>query len=161
DDLAGSAIQSTKPIGMFGGQQCMNIDSQACDSAHQQIPPVKALGSEYVGVRYRSRIDMQDEPAAWRVVGAVDGTQLTWDPSVPTGAPITLALGQDVRFRSPGPFVVKSQDDKHPFYIASYMTGGFAYMNRGDPEMVSVIPPAQYLGHYVFFTDPTYPETNL
>ena len=32
---------------------------------------------------------------------------------------------------------------------------------RGDPEFVNVIPPAQYLGKYVFFTDPTYPETDL
>jgi len=32
---------------------------------------------------------------------------------------------------------------------------------RGDPEFVNVIPPAQFLSSYVFFTDPTYPETNL
>jgi hypothetical protein len=32
---------------------------------------------------------------------------------------------------------------------------------RGDPEFVNVVPPAQYLKDYVFFTDPTYPETNL
>jgi hypothetical protein len=41
------------------------------------------------------------------------------------------------------------------------MTGGAAYLNRGDPEFVNVIPSAQYLDDYVFFTDPTYPETNL
>ena len=32
---------------------------------------------------------------------------------------------------------------------------------RGDPEFVNVIPPGEYLSSYVFFTDPTYPETNL
>jgi hypothetical protein len=26
---------------------------------------------------------------------------------------------------------------------------------------LNVVPPAQYLPHYTFFTDPTYPETNL
>ncbi len=26
----------------------------------------------------------------------------------------------------------------------------------GDPEFVNVIPPAQYLSSYIFFTDPTY-----
>jgi hypothetical protein len=41
------------------------------------------------------------------------------------------------------------------------MTGGGAFMNRGDPEFVNVIPAAQFLNEYVFFTDPTYPETNL
>ena len=32
---------------------------------------------------------------------------------------------------------------------------------QGDPEFVNVIPPAEYLSSYVFFTDPTYPETDL
>jgi hypothetical protein len=161
EDLVGSAIQSTKPIGMFGGQSCFNIDACCCDSVHQQIAPVRALGNEYVGVRYRSRIDNQNEASAWRIVGAVDGTTLTWQPTTPMGAPTSLKKGQEARFETPGPFVVKSQDDKHPFYLAQYMTGGGGYMNRGDPEMVTVIPPAQYLNYYVFFTDPTYPETNL
>jgi hypothetical protein len=72
-----------------------------------------------------------------------------------------------VMFNASGPFVVKAQDDKHPFFFASYMTGcqvpgqvppeGCA----GDPEFVNVIPPEQYLASYVFFTDPTYPDTNL
>ncbi len=32
---------------------------------------------------------------------------------------------------------------------------------RGDPEFVNVVLPDQYLAAYTFFTDPTYPETNL
>ena len=32
---------------------------------------------------------------------------------------------------------------------------------RGDPEFINVIPLEQYLAKYTFFTDPTYPETNL
>jgi hypothetical protein len=39
-------------------------------------------------------------------------------------------------------------------------TGGKAD-GRGDAEFVNVIPPGEYLNRYVFFTDPTYPETNL
>jgi hypothetical protein len=31
----------------------------------------------------------------------------------------------------------------------------------GDPDFVYDVPPAQYLSDYVFFTDPTYPETDL
>jgi hypothetical protein len=41
------------------------------------------------------------------------------------------------------------------------MTGGQPFNGEGDPDWVNVIPPQQYLGHYVLFTDPTYPETNL
>ena len=47
---------------------------------HQQIPPVKALGHEYVAVRYRNRLSTLDEAPPWRIVGAVDGTTLTYDP---------------------------------------------------------------------------------
>jgi len=31
----------------------------------------------------------------------------------------------------------------------------------GDEEYVNMLPPAQFLQSYVFFTDPTYPTTNL
>jgi hypothetical protein len=167
-ELIGSPIQSDKPIGVWGGESCLSVDVDqvACDSAHQQIPPVRALGNEYVGVRYRNRFDGQEESPPWRMVGAVDGTTLTWEPSPPPGAPTTLGVGQVAEFRSGGPFIVKSQDVDHPFYMSAYMTG-CGEQNpsfddcRGDPEFVNVIPPQQYLGSYVFFTDPTYPETNL
>jgi len=66
-----------------------------------------------------------------------------------------------VEIDSAGPFVVRSQDAAHPFYFASYMTGGDPFDGDGDPEYVSVVPAAQYLPRYTFFTDPTYPETNL
>jgi hypothetical protein len=167
-ELIGSPIQATKPIGLWAGASCLNIDVDkfACDSSHQQIPPVKALGNEYVAVRYRNRFDGQEEAPPWRIVGAVDGTVLTYDPAPPAGAPPTLNSGTVGEFRAAGPFTVRSQDKDHPFYMAAHMTGceevnPDATDCRGDPEFVNVIPPAQYLPSYVFFTDPTYPETNL
>ena len=56
---------------------------------------------------------------------------------------------------------MKSQDDSHPFYLAAHMTGGQVANGLGDPETVNVAPPAQYLSKYIFFTDPTYSDTNL
>ncbi len=170
--LEGSVIQSNVPVGVWGGMSALGIEACCDDSAHQQIPPVRALGSEYVGVRYRNRYDGKEESPPWRMVGAVDGTTLTWEPSAPAGAPLSLALGQVAQFNSAGPFVVKSQDDQHPFYISAHMTGAGLYDpqqadpnatadGRGDAEFVNVIPPGEFLGRYVFFTDPTYPETNL
>ncbi|MBI4699679.1 MAG: IgGFc-binding protein [Deltaproteobacteria bacterium] len=163
-ELTGSPVQSSRPIGMWGGASCMNVpvSETACDSAHQQIPPVKALGSQYVGVRYRNRTNAQgEETPPWRVVGAVNDTKLTWIPATPPGAPTGLDLGKVYEFASAGPFVVKSQDASHPFYIAQYMTGGQKFNHEGDPEWVNIVPVDQYLDKYVFFTDPTYPETNL
>jgi hypothetical protein len=45
--------------------------------------------------------------------------------------------------------------------MAAHMTGGDAFEGLGDPETVNIVPPTQYLDHYVFFTDPTYSETNI
>ena len=168
EELIGSPIQSNKPIGLWGAATCLNIDVTvgACDSAHQQIPPIKALGHEYVAIRYRNRFDGKEESPPWRLVGAVTGTALTYEPSTPPGAPTSLGVGQVAEFRAPGPFTVKSQDGDHPFYMSAHMTGCQEVSQdvsdcRGDPEFVNVIPPQQYLSSYVFFTDPTYPETNL
>ncbi len=168
EELIGSAIQSNKPVGLWGAATCLSVDvdKDACDSAHQQIPPVKALGYEYVAVRYRNRFDGIEESPPWRLVGAVDGTTLAYEPGPPAGAPLALVQGQVAEFRAPGPFTVKSQDGSHPFYMSAHMTGSEEVSptkedRRGDPEFVNVIPPQQYLNSYVFFTDPTYPETNL
>ena len=34
-------------------------------------------------------------------------------------------------------------------------------LNLGDEEFTILLPPGQFLSRYVFFTDPTYPTTNL
>ena len=168
-ELTGSVILADKPVGVWGGASCMNIDvnTAACDAAHQQLFPVQTLGSEYVAVRYRDRFAGNVESTPWRIVGAVDGTTLSYSPSAPSGAPATIDEGQVVTFWTTSPFVVSSQDAQHPFYISAHMTGANTVNGntsadgRGDPEFVDVIPPAEFLSSYVFFTDPTYPETNL
>jgi hypothetical protein len=177
-ELTGSVVQSSAPIGVWGGMSGLNVNQTTCctDSAHQQIPPVRSLGHEYVGVRYRNRYTgIGDETPPWRLVGAVNGTTLTYEPAAPAGAPTTLSLGQVAEFDAAGPFVIRSQDASHPFYVAAYMNGaglfdpaeeddggsGLPEDGRGDAEFVNVIPPDEFLQSYVFFTDPTYPETNL
>lgn len=167
-DLSGTIIQSNKPIGQWAGHRCANLRLGACDGMHQQMAPIRALGFRYVAVRYRNRYDGIEEAPPWRIVGAVDGTTLTYDPPQP-GAPLAINKGQVVTFETAGPFVVSSQDNRHPFIFSSYMTGftkprdtpGIPYAAAGDPEFVNVISPDQYLASYIFFTDPTYPDTNL
>lgn len=163
EELTGSAVQSDKPIAVIGGSTLMDVPvtrTLRADGAEQMLPPVKALGSEYLAVRYRSRDKITPESVPWRVVGAVDGTTLTYDPPQ-LGAPATINARQLVEFTAPGPFVISSQGADHPFYLAQYMTGGMPYDGEGDPEFVNVISPTQFLPRYTFFTDPTYPETNL
>jgi IgGFc binding protein len=189
-ELTGSAVVADKPVAVIGGSTLMDIPvtQPRADSAEQMLPPVRALGSEYVAARYRNRAAFE-ESVPWRIVGVVDGTQLTYDPAPPAGAPAIINAQELREFNDPGPWVVRSQDANHPFYMASYMTGGCGepragpvpadagpadggvdfggcptdspLRGRGDPEFVNVVPPAQYLPRYTFFTDPTYPETNL
>jgi hypothetical protein len=171
DELTGSPMQSNKPIGVWGLSDTINIDECCADSAHQQLPPVHALGSEYAAVRYRDRVDNKPEAPPWRAIGAVDGTTLTYEPSAPQGAPSTLSLGQVATFPADAPFVVRSQDAQHPFYLSGHMTGGgndstdtmdpLSFGGNGDAEFVNVIPPDEYLSSYVLFTDHTYANTSL
>jgi hypothetical protein len=179
-EISGSVLQSDKPIAFVSGNAYMceasatSPQAGGCDSDHESIPPVSALGSEYVAAPYATRrANMQPESIPYRIVGAVDGTTLTFDPPVP-GAPATLAQGQLVDFESTKAFVVTSQDNLHPFYVGQSMPGGLGMTREGittplaggdpglgDEEFVSVVPPAQFLQKYVFFTDPTYGTTNL
>jgi hypothetical protein len=153
NDLTGSVVQSNHPIGVWGEHGCM--------------------------------VQKPLDVSMWRMVGAVNGTTLTYDPPV-SGAPTTLAAGQLVEFTTGSTFHVKAQDDQHPFYFASHRPGGdcdaahqqippvhalgseyvavpneSANYSLGGPETVNVIPPAEYLTSYDFFTDPTYGYTDL
>ena len=164
DDLTGSPIVSNKPVGVWAMATCMNIDvdDTACDAAHQEIPPVAALGHEYVAVRYRNRAS-STESVPWRIVGAVNGTNLKYSPKTPAGAPTTIGFGKLAEFWDPGPFVVQSQDDQHPFYMSAHMTGQDHQpaSGTGDPEFVNVIAAQEFLASYVFYTDVTYADTDL
>lgn len=161
-DLTGSIIQSDKPIGFMAGQPCMRAPAGVayCDHGEQMVPPVRALGNEYAGVMWRPRV--AGDQAIWHVVGAVDGTVLTWSSDV--GGPPTLNAGTVKDFTTEQPFTVKSQDADHPFMLFTYMSGSQwkSGMNGyGDADFVISVPPQQYMSEYVFFTDPTYPEANL
>jgi hypothetical protein len=163
-ELAGSVISSNNPVSVWGGHACMQIDvgNSACDSAHQELFPVRALGWEYAAVKHKDRTSFVEQPP-WRMVGVVDGTALTYSPPV-AGAPTTINKGQLVMFKGAGPFVVTSQDKDHPFYFGGHMTGQMSQgqqFGTGDPEWVNIVPPAQYMDKYIFFTDPTMGNTNL
>ena len=176
--LSGTIVNASHPVALIGGTGCFDLDAaaQACDGAHQQIPPLAAWGHEYAAVRHRPRVPKLEEPGVWQIVAAVDGTVLSYAPRAPaafakypTPAPTTLAAGQTALFWTADAFVVHSQDADHPFYVAGYMTSaGFLQglqlatpEGLGDPEFVNVVATDQYVKDYTFLTDPTYPETSL
>jgi hypothetical protein len=169
EELIGSVIKANNPIGVFGAQFLVTIDTSCCaDSEHQQIPPVRSLGNEYAAVKFKDRYAYYGlstvESVPWRIVGVVDGlTTLTWKPYMPAGAPSSLKRGQVVTFSDPGNFTVTSQDNSHPFYLGYHMTGGHSLVNAagGDPEWHNLITPAAWLSNYIFFMDPTFFHPNI
>jgi hypothetical protein len=176
-DLSGTLVHAEQDVAVFAGNRFLRLQptpGPGGDATHQQLIPVTALGHEYVAAPYATRrADLQPEVISYRLVGAFDGTILTYDPAV-AGAPGTLDRGQVADLQTSLAFRVSSQDDSHPFAAAQLMTtanleGGsrpgatdphYPPM-LGDEELVVMFPPAQFLSRYVFFTDPTYPTTSL
>ncbi len=177
EELTGSPIEASRPVGLFGGAECsfLPADVAACDMLQQQIPPLSHWGTEYAVVPYPPRIDSLSpnirEMVPYSIVGAVDGTVLTYEPSRPRNAPETIGAGQSLSFITDEVFVVRSQDSKHPFYVGTYMTGAEwnlrgengqeGTITLGDPEFVNVQAADQYLDRYIFMTDFTFPDTAL
>ncbi|MBS2015221.1 MAG: IgGFc-binding protein [Deltaproteobacteria bacterium] len=185
-DPTGSPILADKPVGVFGGASCSFLPATIgyCDITQQQIPPFGQWGSEIALVPFRPRISSLTDDGAdlrevvpYSLVGAVDGTVLSYDPERPLGAPETLRAGEVVVFSTTSLLVVRSQDSRHPFHANVYMTGsqfnggtgkpanilggGGGPRVVGDPDFVNLVPTSQFLDRYVFFTDHTYPETTL
>ena len=172
DPLSGSPITSSAPVGVFGGHQIMDVDRCCGDHGEQMLTPVSALGNEYIAAPHGQREpDDTKDPRVFHIYGTVDGTQLSYEPAG-LGA-TSLGQGGMIEIRTTQPFVVRSQDANHPFALFTYMTGAgvddttdMSYDpnfvgGRGDADFVRIVPPPQYLSHYVFFTDPTYPFTTL
>lgn len=158
--LSGSPISADKPIGVFGGHQIMSIDRCCGDHGEQMLAPVRALGYEYVAAPHADRHPASD-PRIYRIYGTVDETHLEYDP--PGAGPPTVNQGAMVEIRSMAPFTVRSQGADHPFAMFTYMSGAGdqGEGGQGDADFVRLVPPEQFLFHYVFFTDPTYPFTTL
>lgn len=167
-DLTGTRIGANKPIGVWVGHEMFAVPTDATgagDQSQTALLPVKSWGSEYVLVPYRSRrANELSEDYIYRISGAVDGTDLTYEPIRPVDAPPSISAGESVTFTTQEPFVVKSQDRDHPFMVHSYMSGAQFPVPTGalgDPEFMTVVPSEQYLGRYVFWVDPSFPNSHL
>ena len=167
EDITGSRLVSNKAVAVMGGHECFRLPANvvACDAAQQQLFPIRSWGHEHVVVPHLSRLSEGFEERYFhRIVGAVDGTLLTYEPARPTDAPKTLASGESAIFTTNGPFVVRSQDADHPIQVFTYMSSAEfspARLFDGDPEFATVVPTEQYLDHYSFFVDMNYRNSHL
>jgi hypothetical protein len=183
NDLAGSIVLANNPVSVAAGDDFFRLQpfsEPGGEATHVQIAPTSALGHDYAVSPYTTRrADLEEESIFYRIVGIVDGTTLTFDPPEPD-APSTTGQAQVSDFQVVGAFRVTSQDANHPFSIAEVMsTGNLNFdggtyrkdcatitvsgfpLTCGDEDFIPLVPPAQFLSRYVFFTDPTYSTTTL
>ncbi|MEQ9322501.1 MAG: IgGFc-binding protein [Polyangiaceae bacterium] len=180
-DPSGAILGSDHPIGVFSGHTKLEVvtatspDGGGVDSTHQQLPPVAALGAEYVAGGVVTRLtSLAPESVRYRLTGIANDTALSYEPAI-AGAPTALQQGESLELETSQRFVVRAQDDDHPFILSQYMPGamnlhrpgcdpngpivGPCYL--GDDDWVVLSPPAQFMNRYAFFADPTYATTTL
>lgn len=186
DDLSiGTAITADRPIGVFvgAGLAWMPYNVASGDQVMSQIAPVDQWGTEYAAVGHPPRRPGAEDAPLYRIVAERDDTILEYEPARPPGAPTSLGAGGLGVFRSSFPFVVRSRDAAHSFFVSVAMTGGgplcevrdagpddpgvggendVAYWHcPGDPELISVPPPSEYASRFAFTTEHQFADTFL
>ncbi len=156
-NLSGSRIVSDKPVAVFAGNVATiepNPGMCCADHLEQQMLPLVAWGDGYLATPPPSPTTAGEVvPAGYRITGSFDGTQLTYSPAPPPGAPTTINAGETIRFQTNLPFAVSSGDPDRSFALTQFLLssqalGGFA--SQGDPAMISLPASAQYQEDYIF-----------
>ena len=156
-NLSGSRVVADKPVAVFAGNVASiepNPGMCCADHLEQQMLPLVAWGDSYLATPPPSPIAAgQVVRAGYRITGSFDGTQLTYSPAPPPGAPTTINAGQTVRFESNLPFSVTSGDPDQPFAITQFLLSSQALgglNSQGDPAMISLPAAQQYQEDYIF-----------
>ncbi len=172
-DGTGFFVGADKPVAVFSGIDCTMIPElpwYACDHIEEQMLPLSAWGTHYVGARHPHRVPNlhpQPEEVFWRVIAAVDNTTITLNPPV-AGAQIQLAqVGDWFEFGTPVSFEATGNQ---PFLLVQYMSGCYNVVvdtgdpsncdqgPTGDPYMLQAVPVEQWLTQLPFLTDTSYPR---
>lgn len=179
DALIGRAVVANKPIGIVSFTPGAIIPwdypmgaAQDMWKAYQASMPVQLWGSEYVAVRHGDRWPTMPERPPWRLIGGAEGTVLTYAPYRPDGAPERLGRGELAVFFADEPFVVRSQDEQHPFYLGAHMMNPSYQRQRfGDADELGdwrggavstfALATSRWQKAYPFFALPRYPEHSL
>jgi hypothetical protein len=174
-------------IGTFGAVSC-TTDAQCpapccADHLEEQLFPVDAWGSTYVGARLAPRGLEED---AWRIIAAEAGTTVQIQPNIGVTVP-TLGQGQVFEFQTTKDFVLTSNK---PVQLVQYMASSYAtattedgscstdsqclqqhgFMGKcdtsgifggtcapiGDPSMILAVSTDQYLDDYLFLVPDKY-----
>ena len=162
--LQGSGIESTKPVTVFAGHHSANVpagvDTCCADHLEEQVPPLEAWGREAIAARFPPRQPNYTvpEPTFWQVVAGDAPATLTFHGSaelngLPPGNALMLQAGETYTFEvtgngpHPGDFRVEGDERFLLVQFAASALYGAGWW--GDPCMVTIPPPEQFLDRYV------------
>ncbi|HET6511613.1 MAG TPA: choice-of-anchor D domain-containing protein [Candidatus Kapabacteria bacterium] len=148
DDLTGSKVTSTKPIGFLTGHQRAQIETTADNSKDhliEMIPPTDRWGTEYYSVAHWNRKDGD----YYRLISAEDNNKISVNGNI-----YTLNAGQWAEIPTQkAPTVFKSTNGKR------FLTMDYSYHQNyngdpalGDPHIITMIPKEQFQKRMIFRT---------
>ncbi len=154
-DVTGTRIDADKPIQTFGGHVCTYIPSNvtACDHLEEAIPPLTAVGKEYI-VTVPLIAAGQTKNRMVRVVATEANTTIAYEPAQ-GGAPTSLTNAGDYFEISQTTADFRITSDKK-ILVAEYFTGQNAGGNAGDPAMTTQVPIQQYRTNYLVHAPTNY-----
>jgi len=139
----GTYIESDKPVGVFGGHQCVNIppNYSYCDHIVEQLPPLAAWGKKFYTVPLATRTNGD----TFRILASADGTVVNIN-----GATVaTLNAGEFHEQIINDLSVIETSE---PVLVAQYSNGTTYDGVTSDPFMMIVPPIEQALNYYTFST---------
>ena len=163
-DLTGTRIVADRKVTVFGGHECANVTVLVgyCDHLEQQLYPLAAWGTAYVGDAFHPRNPSQQD--WWRIMAGDNNVVVTISPDVAT-PPAILAKGEWFEFSTYSSFSVSATG---PILVGHYLQGsnytGFEPSpdcngsGIGDPAFTLGVPVQQFLDTYTFLTPPHYVE---
>lgn len=164
-DLAGSVVESDRPVAVFVSSFCAKVAASSCNHLEEQVLPDPAVGPEYVGCAHSSGFN------SYRVVATRPGvTDVTIDPTpiwpspyrasgkpgyAATGAGFTVTPG-GVQLAGPGAWYqfdvnTNVHINATKAVAVSAVTGEKTSTPVGDPSLLVYRPVSSWAPQYDFW----------
>jgi len=142
-DLTGTILISDKPIAVFAGHQCANVQSLDvffCDYLVEQLPPLSRWGAEF----YTRPLDTRSGGDTLRILAAYNNTLVqvngVWTATLDRGDVYETILTGSAQILA-----------TRPVLVAQYAhSSDFDLVEKADPFMTLVPPRPMFRAQYAF-----------
>lgn len=151
NDLSGSRIRSSKPIGFLSGHMRTSVPTNLDDSKDhlvEMLPSIDKWGKRYATTPFA--LVRPQSPDRIRLIAARNGTIINYTTPIGTGT-ITLNEGEYFESRVGVPVLWESD---YPFLVVQFMPSRYVPDDNYDPAMV-VVPPTEQFVQSATFQFPT------